>query len=82
MYVKARICANTIRYDDTVDTASATPRELFEKFDIDYQGKQANVNGETVMGDDLDKTLDELSDEIDPNKILYVGVVAKHDNAR
>ena len=82
MIVKVKICENTIRHDDTIDTASVTPRQMFEKWDVNYEGKQANLNGETIFGDDLDKTLDELSDEIDPSKTMYLGVISKHDNAR
>ena len=72
----------TVRHDVTFDTAAVTQRELFEKWDVDYEGKQAYLNGDTIFGDDLDKTLDELSTEIDPSKTAFLAVVAKHDNAR
>lgn len=82
MIIKIKVGTNTVRHEDTVDTASVTARELFEKWDVDYQGKQANMNGDTIMGDDLDKTLDELGVEIDPSKVNFLACVAKHDNAR
>lgn len=81
MIIKIKVGTNTVRHEDTIDTASVTPRQLFEKWDVDYEGKQANLNGDTIFGDDLDKTLDELSTEIDPSKVGFLCCVSKHDNA-
>lgn len=81
MIIKIKVGSNTVRHDDMIDTATATPRQLFEKWGVDYNGKQANLNGKTLFGDDLDKKLCEFGLDADPTKISYLAVVAKHDNA-
>lgn len=67
-----------------ISTATTTPRQLLDQFDVDYYHGQTNFNGVPISEDALDKPLTWFAEnykKINDAPKLFILNVPKQDNA-
>lgn len=62
---------------DPIDSSTTTLRSVLEKYNVDYNVGQTNLDGRPLTHNDLDKTFDQMG----VTKNCYLLNVPKQDNA-